>query len=145
MGRLAATVWLSIGVAALATLPAHAHEPILRLASPHAVSAISLEHAEPAPGRGAHRNPADSCRRWKTVAGKLGETYAGQRLRETVVARACALSGNETQDDEPWQWPWRDGTIRAELPPRLHGSIGEWVIRCGKAGRRQRCAMLHEA
>ncbi len=85
------------------------------------------------------RSPKD-CRRWRAVAARLGETYAGFRLRQTVVARVCAFT-EETADDDHWSWPWRDAELRAELPPRLHALFGDWQVRCGRAGRRSRCVL----
>jgi invasion protein IalB len=43
-----------------------------------------------------------------------------------------------------WAWPWAEGAIDPTLPPRLHSTHGDWNIRCGQAGRRERCALIHE-
>jgi invasion protein IalB len=88
---------------------------------------------------GPIHSPRD-CRRWRAAAARLGETYAGFRLRQTIVARACAFS-DEARLDEPWSWPWRVKEMRSELPPRLVSRFGDWQIRCGHAGQRRRCVL----
>lgn len=85
------------------------------------------------------------CLRWRRVADRLGETFAGERLRRTVVAEACARSGlNETRRPG-WTWPWRAGGLDPALPPHLHGRYGDWSIRCGGNGHGERCALINEA
>ena len=82
------------------------------------------------------------CRRWRTAASRLGETYAGHRLRRTAVSRHCPFL-ESARVDESWDWPWSslgDGRV---LPPRLHLAIGDWEIRCGTGPARRRCALLH--
>jgi invasion protein IalB len=78
------------------------------------------------------------------------------RLRQSVVDRACLFAatelasvtggtgGADTAFDHLWAWPWADGAIDPTLPPRLHTTHGDWHIRCGQAGRRERCALIHE-
>ena len=81
------------------------------------------------------------CRRWRTAASHLGETYAGHRLRRTAVSRHCPFL-ESVRAEETWDWPWSslgDG----RLPPRVHVTSGEWEIRCGTARARRRCALLH--
>lgn len=85
-----------------------------------------------------------NCDRWRRVAARLGETFAGLRLRRTIVARSCAFSDLMPAEESVWSWPWGAGELRMELPPRLHGSYGAWTIRCGQSGRRERCALIHE-
>lgn len=141
MGRIITTFGLAVCCLAAAKSVSEAREPFARPTPRHSFAITSdTADAERAP----QRSQSESCRRWRVIASRLGETYAGHRLRETVVARTCALTGLDSGEDELWQWPWRHGDIRAEPPPRLHGSIGAWVIRCGKAGKRHRCAMLHD-
>jgi invasion protein IalB len=86
---------------------------------------------------------ARQCRRWRALASQLGETYAGHRLRSTVLERLC------TQDDEtadaPWGWPWSDMETGATLPPTAHRSFGVWDIRCDATGARKRCALIHRS
>jgi invasion protein IalB len=102
------------------------------------------------------QTPQNNCRKWRRIAERLGETYAGIRLRQSVVDRAClfaatelasvtgGISGTETSFDHLWAWPWADGAIDPALPPRLHATYSDWTIRCGQAGRRERCALIHE-
>jgi invasion protein IalB len=102
------------------------------------------------------QTPQNNCRKWRRIAERLGETFAGLRLRQSVVDRACLFaatelasvtggtSGAESSFDHLWAWPWADGAIDPALPPRLHSTHGDWTIRCGQAGRRERCALIHE-
>jgi invasion protein IalB len=102
------------------------------------------------------QTPQNNCRKWRRIAERLGETYAGLRLRQSVVDRAClfaatelasvtgGVSATETGIDQLWSWPWAEGAIDPGLPPRLHATHGDWQIRCGQAGRRERCALIHE-
>jgi invasion protein IalB len=92
-----------------------------------------------------------TCARLKTLVGKLGETYAGHRLRETWPVRLCAMT-ETTFDDGIWAWPWgrsghtlppNDTHLAADrLPPMLLRSYGAWDVRCGRVGLRQRCALV---
>jgi invasion protein IalB len=102
------------------------------------------------------QTPQNNCRKWRRIAERLGETFAGLRLRQSVVDRACLFAatelasvtggtnGADTSFDHLWAWPWADGAIDPSLPPRLHTTHGDWHIRCGQAGRRERCALIHE-
>jgi invasion protein IalB len=102
------------------------------------------------------QTPQNNCRKWRRIAERLGETFAGLRLRQSVVDRAClfaatelasvtgGISSVESSFDHLWAWPWADGAIDPALPPRLHTTHGDWHIRCGQAGRRERCALIHE-
>lgn len=93
----------------------------------------------------AVRTPIDKCRKWRHIASRLGETYAGVRLRQSVVERVCAFADQATDPlGAIWAWPWSTGGLAGELPPRLRGSFGRWTINCGAQGRRERCALLHE-
>lgn len=111
---------------------------------------MSLGHraeVRPAPGRGDELTPERTevkrqCKRWKALAIQLGETYAGYRLRETVLQRVCGMSGEEIAG-EIWDWPWASLDGEDILPPRLHRTMGPWEIRCDTAGERRRCALLH--
>jgi hypothetical protein len=96
------------------------------------------------PRAGAVASPADKCGKWRRVADRLGETYAGIRLRQSVVARTCAFADEAPVENQVWSWPWAREEISAELPPRLHGKFAGWTIRCGAAGTRERCALIHE-
>lgn len=85
------------------------------------------------------------CRRWRAAAATLGETYAGHRLRQTVVRRQCR-SLEADRGEEAWEWPWTSlDEGRRVLPPRLHTVYGDWEIRCGSAGGRRRCALLNRS
>ncbi len=87
---------------------------------------------------------ASNCGKWRRVAARLGETYAGARFRHSIVERACAFA-DLTPVEEAWSWPWAKSEIDGELPPRLHARYAGWTIRCGHSGRRERCALIHEA
>jgi invasion protein IalB len=103
------------------------------------------------------QTPQNNCKKWRRIAERLGETLAGLRLRQSVVDRAClfaetelasvggALGDGSTGFEHLWSWPWADGAIDPTLPPRLHGTYGDWSIRCGRAGSRERCALIHDA
>jgi invasion protein IalB len=86
---------------------------------------------------------AQKCGKWRRIADRLGETYAGVRLRQSVVTRVCAFADLSPTEKAVWSWPWGRGDIDAELPPRLHGTFGAWTIRCDAAGNRERCALIH--
>lgn len=104
-----------------------------------AVKPVPERETEIAPQRtSVHRQ----CRRWKTLATQLGETYAGHRLRETVLQRICGMSEDELAEDT-WSWPWSSLERGDVLPPKLHRVVGAWEIRCDTAGERRRCALLY--
>ena len=86
----------------------------------------------------------DNCRRWRAMATQLGETYAGYALRTSVLKRVCGFEEAERRD-EAWGWPWDGLETGAHVPPRLHRTLGDWEIRCGSAGARRLCALLHRA
>jgi invasion protein IalB len=100
--------------------------------------------------------PRSNCLKWRRIAERLGETFAGLRLRQSVVDRACLFAeselyaaSNDRVGREPhfahlWAWPWAQGAIDPELPPRLHATYGDWSIRCGNVGPKERCALIHE-
>jgi hypothetical protein len=88
---------------------------------------------------------ASNCGKWRRVAARLGETYAGVRFRQSIVERACAFADLAPTEETTWSWPWAKAEIDAELPPRLHAVFAGWAIRCGNSGRRERCALIHEA
>lgn len=117
----------------------------------HFVAAMQSEAAAPFE-RALPRGPRRStCDRLKSLVGKLGETFAGYRLRQSWSVRVCAMT-HHAFDDGIWSWPWgatvpalsvesSDGLAHT-LPPRLHRTIGAWDIRCGRVGTRQRCALI---
>lgn len=88
------------------------------------------------------RRSGATCQRWRRLAARLGETYAGHQLRAAVAARQCAFA-EDRGDEDVWGWPWRHPDVRADLPPLRHGRYGAWEIRC-EAGRRRRCALALE-
>ncbi len=90
------------------------------------------------------KNRAETCAKWRTMALRLGETFAGHTLRRTVVDSVCGMHEAE-RPDESWDWPWSGLAQGGLLPPRLHRAISEWEIRCGSAGSRRRCALIHQA
>lgn len=93
-------------------------------------------------GLGTERRAPRDCRKLKALAGQLGETFAGHRLRSTLLDRSCGLHQVETHSDDVWSWPWRSPAAD-DLPPTSAGRFGAWEVRCGNAGRRQRCALVH--
>ncbi len=95
---------------------------------------------------GAPTKPIDKCRQWRRIANRLGETYAGVRLRQSIVERVCAFADQDVDAVVSiWSWPWAQGGFEGELPPRIRGRFGGWTIRCGAEGVRERCAIVHEA
>lgn len=98
---------------------------------------------------------ASRCTRARAIADKLGETFAGHRVRETLVARSCAFALHEgSAPNALWDWPWRlvsdahephqltTSDVERLLPPFTMGDAGQWQIRCGRTELRQRCALL---
>ena len=86
--------------------------------------------------------PPTQCRKWQSMADRLGETFAGHTLRHTILKRVCGAPG-DARVDEAWDWPWSGFAQGRLTPPRKLRQIGAWEIRCGTAGKRRRCAMLH--
>ncbi len=86
--------------------------------------------------------PPTQCRKWQSMALQLGETYAGYTLRHGVLDRLCGDLGDARLSDS-WDWPWAGFASGRMAPPHIVRSIDAWDIRCGKAGARQRCTMLH--
>lgn len=141
--------WSSI-VAMSAAVLAFAHLPALAGSVPDRDGAMRLGVEAPSPALGPHGvtrpKAASDCRRWRRFAATLGETYAGAKIRNTVVQRACTFAEPDKLPDAGiWAWPWRNGEIDPTLPPRVHMRSGAWTIRCGMAGPRERCALIHEA
>jgi len=101
---------------------------------------LDAEMSTPVPSSSAS---GSKCQRWRSLAAKLGETYAGFRLRHSIVQRACAFSGEDVED-QIWSWPWRHNDVRADLPPQRHARFGPWEMRCGQVGSRCRCALAVE-
>jgi hypothetical protein len=83
-----------------------------------------------------------TCRKWRQVAQRLGETHAGAALRHAVVERSCAFAGLDTGADEIWKWPWLGGDVANDLPPLERGAYETWTIRCARVGRGERCALI---
>lgn len=86
-----------------------------------------------------------NCKKSRRLAARLGETYAGARFRQAIVERACAFVDLVPHEESAWSWPWAQAEIDIELPPRLHSTHAAWNIRCGSAGNRERCALIHDA
>jgi hypothetical protein len=139
LGILAAAV-LAVGASMAGPGSAREVQPApTELANPAASEGLDSDAGN---DLAAQRKLARSqCRRWRSAASHLGETYAGHRLRRTAVSRHCPFL-DATRVDESWDWPWSslgDGRV---LPPRLHATFGDWEIRCGTARARRRCALL---
>jgi invasion protein IalB len=84
------------------------------------------------------------CLRWRAVARRLGETYAGHLLRRTVVRRECGPLEIERVEDI-WDWPWVSLTGGQLLPPRRHAAMGDWEVYCARVGSRRRCALINRS
>lgn len=96
------------------------------------------------------------CERLVALSDRLGETYAGYRLRTSLLAQNCPLTSGR-RIGHVWSWPWQAllatpvvtaaiATAPASetddfLPPRVRHESGAWQIRCGRAGPRERCAL----
>ena len=110
-------------------------------------AAMRLGHrSEPPPAAAsdpARTSRASQCRKWRSMAAHLGESFAGYTLRSSVLRRVCDGPGEAA--DESWDWPWVGLKQGRLLPPRLQQTAGAWQIRCGFAGARQRCAAVHVA
>lgn len=89
------------------------------------------------------RRKVDDCRKWRSVADRLGETYAGWTLRNSVLRRVCSLVDGGRADDA-WDFPWGALQRGRVVPPRHVRTIGAWDVRCGSAGSRRRCALVAE-
>ena len=115
-----------------------------------ATAAVREEPAVPAPavsllGKATiiGRSSVSSCERWRSLAGRLGETHAGHKLRHLLSTRLCSLTEDKSAE-HVWAWPWRFNDVRADLPAQHHGRYGAWEIRCDEAGARRRCALSLE-
>lgn len=102
---------------------------------------------------------ARKCQRLETLAAQLGETFAGFRLRETIITRQCigaetvraADAGAVRTGEATWSWPWANGGSRTladdpsdaatSLAPRRVGGHGAWEVRCASNGR---CAIAQD-
>lgn len=109
-----------------------------RMSLGHHREAFQVQPPEVAPQRASVRY---QCQRWKALAARLGETYAGHRLRETVLQRICGLS-EEQASEAAWSWPWASLDRGDIEPPRSHRTFGAWEIKCGPLDERRRCAVL---
>lgn len=135
---LGTSVWLAMFLAmAHVSTAATAAVRTASAALPTTIEAEIANPVEPVRRSGAN------CRRWRSLAARLGETYAGHQLRHVVATKLCAFSDDVTEDDV-WGWPWRHHDVRADLPPQRHGQFGSWEIRCGQLGPRRRCALSLE-
>lgn len=136
------TIWIAgllsvlLATAATAREPAPAFEGRMSLGHRQVVRAVPLPELAPKRGKIVR-----SCRRWRILAAQLGETYAGHRLRETVLERQCGFH-EDTAARTAWSWPWSSLEGSDPLPPRLHRMYRAWEIRCTPAGERRRCAAL---
>lgn len=82
------------------------------------------------------------CERTKALIARLGETYAGHRLRLTLVDRACPPDEAERVRSSVWAWPWSADRIVSIPPPELAAEAGAWQVRCATLARRRRCALV---
>ncbi len=102
------------------------------------------------PPRATHTTP---CARARALAERLGETFAGYRIRETLVARTCAFALQDRATTTLWDWPWRllahDAAVVQNnpddiklVPPLAMREAGLWQIRCDQTEHRRRCALI---
>ena len=89
----------------------------------------------------SHHRASYSCQRWRSIAARLGETYAGHKLRHLVSSTKSCTMLPDNAEEAVWSWPWRSPELQSDLPPELHGRFGAWEIRCGQAGLRRRCTL----
>lgn len=104
---------------------------------------LGLRAEQFVPGEGGRkvRDRGEQCRKWRRMADRLGETYAGHALRTSVLREVCGMLEPE-RASEAWDWPW-SGLARGRIvPPRHVRTHGAWELRCGTAGQRRRCAIL---
>ena len=134
--RLAGMLATLLATSATAGEPVPAFEGRMSLGHRQAVRAVPLPELMPNRGK-----IISQCRRWRALAAQLGETYAGHRLRETVLARQCGFE-EDPAAKTAWSWPWSSLEGQEPLPPRLHRAYHAWEIRCTPAGERRRCAAL---
>lgn len=87
------------------------------------------------------RRRGEQCRKWRRMADRLGETYAGHALRTSVLREVCGMLEPE-RTDEAWDFPWGGLARGRVMPPRHLSTVGAWELRCGSAGRRRRCAAV---
>ena len=138
MARRRITSFWAIAAIFLATTPAKGWDLPMRLGGGVVDGTVGVR-----PGSAV--TPAEKCKKWRRIAHRLGETYAGVRLRRSVVARTCAFADQVAAEEPVWSWPWAGPEIDGALPPRVHQNFQSWTIRCGHVGVRERCALIHEA
>lgn len=128
-----------IVVASLGAAP-HLAEPT-EIATPSVRTTTTTDRSLARPEE-TGRWDAERCRRWRVVADRLGDTFAGHTLRKTVVHRHCGLF--EEPASERWAWPWSEFEQQRTAPLKLHKNFGAWAIYCATAGDHKRCALIHE-
>jgi hypothetical protein len=157
MGHRYPALWLAVLILAAAAVPGGAETvfpwansagdsgPLVRMSL-----GFTQDHTAPAPGELGQSDLSGStvskaqCRKWSAMARRLGETYAGHAVRQSVVRRVCGLLGGERTGDI-WDWPWNGLTQGHVVPPRPYRDFGAWEIRCGLGSYRRRCALLYTA
>jgi hypothetical protein len=165
-GRAGAVLTVALHVASVGIAEAQSADRASWTERPMGIGRMQAMEAAPGRTAGTSTSPADKCAKWRRIADRLGETYAGVRLRRTVVARVCAFADEAPRDDQIWAWPWGGSgsgsgsgqELDGELPPRLHATFAAWSIRCGPvdgnfrsrasgdpATDRERCALISEA
>jgi invasion protein IalB len=102
---------------------------------------LRAERFRPEDVEGNRPARGDQCRKWRRMADRLGETFAGHTLRHSVLRDVCGLFEAE-RPDEAWDWPWSSLARGRVLPPRHLRTHGAWEVRCGAAGKRRRCALV---
>jgi hypothetical protein len=148
MMAVVASAIIGLPAVAAQTLP---HAPVL--SSPMRLGVNAAPDLQPLIARSAGFPATRSvramrtCRSWRAMTDRLGETFIAARLRHTVLPNACAHDAVDAHEDR-WAWPWgpasRDGHsgLDGDLPPRIAAAHGAWQVRCGRAGRRERCALV---
>jgi invasion protein IalB len=139
-GIALASLWLVLISTARAEQPPMAAAPSLQRMS----LGVWADEQQGQPSSARQGGTRSQCSRWRAVASRLGETYAGHLLRQTVVRRQCRFLEAD-RVEETWEWPWKsldDGKI---LPPRRYAVFADWDIHCAVVGVRRRCALIHRA
>lgn len=97
--------------------------------------ALALPHVPRRPARIAER----PCAQWHRLVSRLGETFAGYRLRQSITAGVCEMA---SRGPRHWSWPWSVDDPAAELPPRIAARHADWEIRCSDGPGPGRCAAV---
>lgn len=82
------------------------------------------------------------CERATMLVERLGESYAGFRLRTTLLERACPPDVAERARRAVWSWPWERQRPAMGPPQSLVAEAGDWQVRCASHDGIRRCALF---